>query len=334
MRSRFLFVASSVAEDQGYLVLAMDWRGMSSFDIPVMMKALLADPALIEATRDNMMQGYICRLAMQHFARNGLLTRSWLSFTHDGTVHNIPTHRTKHPTSVFYGNSQGGILGAAYTALLGPTGLIERGILGTPAVSLSLVMYRSNSFRLYDALLMQNFYNNRHIRIVLSILQLAWDPVTPSTFLAPPIMDAFPPMLLQSGLGDPVIPTVATEALARAYNASVLPHNPRSRIFGIDNAPLANKTWKGPHVAWTELLYEDEYQLRPLDNHEIKPNNGNLIHECLRQDCALIDQMSEFIRTGQILDPCLHGGCLRTNISCYLKGRIKTKREHWSCKKP
>lgn len=311
--------------------MAMDWRGMSSFDVPVMMKSLLADPNLIQATRDNIMQGYICRLTLQHFARNGLLAQNWLAFSDDGTSYVIPTHGSEHPTSVFYGSSQGGILGAAYTALLGPTGFIERGILGTPAVALSLVMYQSNSFRLYDALLMQNFYNNRHIRIVLSVLQLAWDPVTPSNFLAPPIAEVFPPMLLQSGLGDPVIPTIATEALARAYNASVLPHSPRGSIFGITKAPLSNTSVPSPHVTWTELLYESEYQMTPLDNHNTKPNRANLIHECLRQDCAFIHQMSEFIRTGQALDPCMHDGCLRSNISCYLQGRIKNKSKNWTC---
>jgi hypothetical protein len=311
--------------------MAMDWRGMSSFDLPVMMKSMLADPNLIQATRDNLMQGYICRLALQHFARNGLLAQNWLSFPSKGTIYNIPTYDSKHPTSVFYGSSQGGILGAAYTALLGPTGLIERGILGTPAISFSLVMYQSNSFRLYDALLMQNFYNNRHIRIVLSVLQLAWDPVGPSNILAPPITEAYPPMLLQSGLGDPVIPTIATEILARAYNASTLPHNPRRKIFGITKASLANETFNGPHVAWTELLYEKEYQMTPLDNYGTKQNNANLIHECLRQDCALIDQMTEFIHTGRVFDPCLHDSCLRTNISCYLKGRINMKLSNWAC---
>lgn len=320
-----------VAEDQGYLIMAMDWRGMSSFDMPVVMKSLLAKPALLQSTRDNLIQGYAGKLVLQHFAQDPrFLEQEWLQFSSDNKQHEIPTYDNKPPISIFYGSSQGGILGAAYTALLGPTGLIKRGILGTPGTSFSSIMYQSNSFSLYDALLMQNFYNNREVRIVLSILQLAWDPAGPASFLAPPIQEPYPPMLLQSGLGDPVIPTMATEALARAYNASVLPSNPRLTIFQIPKASLTSAlsneksaTSGQPHVAWTEILYQNEYQ--GIGTSE------NLVHECLRQDCALIGQMSEFINTGRILDPCFNDRCLRKTIPCYLKGKSNSKPTDWTC---
>jgi hypothetical protein len=190
-------------------------------------------------------------------------------------------------------------------------------------------MYKSKSFTLYDALLMQNFYSNRQIRIVLSVLQLAWDAVEPSSMLASPITEIFPPMLLQSGLGDPVIPTLATEALARAYNASILPNNPRSQIFGISKMSATNDTDKTPHVVWTELLYASEYQTTPMNNDDNAMTNT--IHECLRQDCALIGQVVEFINYGRIIDPCLNDNCLRKTIPCYMKGRKSTKLSNWTC---
>ena len=193
--------------------MAMDWRGMSSFDMPVVIKSLLAQPNLFQATRDNLIQGYASKLVLQHFTQfGGLLEQDWLQFSSKSDdkkqqqqsrnmekLHKIPTYNSDPPLSVFYGSSQGGILGAAYTALLGPTGLIERGVLGVPGTSFSLVLYKSNSFTLYDALLQQNFYNNRHIRIIVSILQLGWDPVEPSSILAPPLQEVYPSMLLQSG---------------------------------------------------------------------------------------------------------------------------------------
>jgi hypothetical protein len=319
--------------------MAMDWRGMSSFDMPIVMKTLLSTPRLFQATRDNLIQGYANKLVLQHFAQNGMLTSQWLQFSkkmenQQLNYTSIPMYHSKSPISVYYGSSQGGILGAGYTALLGPTGLIERGILGVPGTSFSLVMSRSASFDSYDALLTKNFYNNRHVRILLSVMQLAWDPVEAAGMLAPPVTEVYPRMLLQSGLGDPIVPTMATEALARAYHASILPNNHRHRIFGIpteasSSAAASNSTWIGPYVTLTEVLYEKEYQELPIDNEFPKRNT---VHMCLRQDCALIAQMAEFINTGRVIDPCIKDHCLRTTIPCNLYWKKNnTKPSNWTC---
>jgi hypothetical protein len=327
---------SLVAEDHGYIVMAMDWRGMSSFDLPVVMKTLLGQPKLFQATRDNLYQGYANKIVLQHYANSAMLNATWLRFSE--------THRRRSPTfpipllggidakptSVFYGSSQGGILGAGYTKLLGETGLIARGVLGVPGTSFSLVLSRTADFAAYDSLLLRNFYRNRQVRLILSIVQLGWDPVEAAGLLAPPVKPgSFPPMLLQSGLGDPVVPTIATEALARAYNASILPNNPRTEIFGI--SMVEPSAASNSHVVWTELLYEKEYQQLPFDNI-FSDENTILVHACVRQDCALMAQLAEFVNSGRIIDPCIHDGCLRTNISCYMPWmNIETKPRNWKC---
>jgi len=292
----------------------------------------MADPNLMQATRDNIMQGFACRLALQHYIKNGLLEESFLQFQNKGEVYRIPTNDTKSPPSVFYGNSQGGILGAAYTALQGPSGLIQKVILGTPAISFSLVLYNSESFRKYDKLLLLNFFNNRQVRIMLSVLQLAWDAVSPSNVLAPPIIEERPPILLQSGLGDPVIPTIATEALVRALNASSVPHNPRRDVFGVNRVPT-ERVLNDSVAVWAEVLFEDQYQSASRNNEVAPPDKTNLIHQCLRQDCALIAQMTEFIQSDTIIDPCEGDNCFRSEISCYIPGLIRslTKFGDWQC---
>jgi hypothetical protein len=104
----FLINRLRIAEDQGYLVIAMDWRGMSSFDMPVVIRSLLATPDLIQATRDNLIQGYANKIVLQHFSQNGLLNQEWLQFSYkDKQQYSIPTYNSKTPTRIFYGNSQG-----------------------------------------------------------------------------------------------------------------------------------------------------------------------------------------------------------------------------------
>jgi hypothetical protein len=329
----FEYSLARLAEDNGYLIMAMDWRGMSSFDIPVVMRTLLGQPNLFEATRDNIYQGYANKIVLQHYAKHEMLDANWLKFP-TNRWHHIPLNRiplfneNEQPSFVFYGASEGGILGAGYTTLLGRTSLIDRGILGVPGTSFSLVLSRSAEFGTYQSILLRNFYRNRQIRLILSIIQLGWDPVEAAGQLAPPLEpDSFPPMLLQSALGDPVIPRTATEALARAYNASILPNSPRTNIFGI---PITN-TSSSSRVIWTELLYKDAYQSLPVSN-AFPVQTSTKVHACLRQDCPLMQQMAVFINTGTILDPCLEDGCLRMNISCHLPWMgINTKVKNWNC---
>lgn len=295
-----------MANNNGYILIAMDWRGMSVFDLPVVIKTLIGSPNLFQAVRDNLIQGYANKLAFQHFARHGLL--SWLRL--EGSQ--VPTLNHQTPASVFYGISQGGILGAGYMALSGSTNLIDRGILGVPGTPFALVLTRSLEFAGYDSLMLLNFYNNRHVRILLSLVQMGWDSVEASGLLAQPLSEPLPRILLQAGLGDSIVPTSAAEALARAMGASTLTHNPRT-VFGVPTASAANKTWIGPDVTLTELLYEKEYNSLPLDDTRAAPNG---VHYCVRKDVALVRQIEEFANTGRVIDPCTEDECRRLSADC------------------
>ena len=86
-----------MANDNGYILMAMDWRGMSRFDLPVVIKTLIGNPNLFQSIRDNLIQGYANKLVLQHFARYAML--DWLKI--DGA--SIPTLNDERPASVFYG---------------------------------------------------------------------------------------------------------------------------------------------------------------------------------------------------------------------------------------
>lgn len=380
-----------LAEDQGYVVIATDWRGLSSFDLPVILKAFLSHPSNIQATRDNIIQGYANKITLQHFIKEQLWNETdWLQFnstnenddgggdsdndndntnrtirkkgnkTSASSVYSVPLLNSLQPIFAYYGSSQGGILGAGYTTLIGSTNLIDRGVLGVPGTSLAVIMSHSKTFRPYDALLLRCFYNNRHVRIIISIFQLALDPVEASGLLAGRMKNgkgddaSHPPILLQSGLGDATMPRIATEVLARTYNANVLPNNPRKDIVGISTITPASATnivrtatatrrqggmmvstrndtmdVLGSTVTWSEILFEKEYQCMPIDNIFWK---GTKVHNCVSQDCAFIAQIAAFINTGEVIDPCIKDRCHRTNMSCYVGwGDITTRPENWTC---
>lgn len=312
-----------MAHDQGYVITAMDWRGMSSYDLLMVAKVLISTPRLFQAVRDNLIQGYACKYALQHFSRHALLSMDWLTFERSDSMMNnsivaqrksVPTLNNKLPAYVFYGVSQGGILGAGYTALSGVTGLIDRGILGSPGTPFALIMTRSRDFLAYDKLLLLDFYDNRHVRMLLTLVQMAWDSVEASGVLATPVNEPYPRILIQAGLGDVIVSTTASEALSRAFNASSLPASPR-QVFGIPTAPASSgeSSDYGPHATLTEVMYDREFQLLAEDNTVAE---GNGIHFCLRQDKAMIGQLTEFINTGRVVDPCTNDGCHRSRVQC------------------
>lgn len=298
---------SQMANRNGYLLFSMDWRGMSAFDLPIIIKTLVGSPNLFKSVRDNLIQGLANKFAFQHFCRHGLLT--WLRI--GGKT--LPTLNNDHPPSIFYGISQGGILGGGYLALSGVTKLLDRGILGVPGTPFALVMTRSLDFAGYDQLMLLNFYNNRHVRILLSLVQMGWDSVEASGLLAEPVLEPMPRVLLQAGLGDPVVPTSSAECMARAMHGATLPNNPRE-VYGVPTLQAASDSeWQGPNVTLTELLYEKEYNSLPIDDVQAP---GNWVHLCVRMDPALIFQIEEFVNKGIIVDPCENDKCRRIRADC------------------
>jgi len=168
------YFLQKMAHDEGYVIVAMDWRGMSSFDLFVVVKTLLSKPSLFQAVRDNLIQGYANKFALQHFSQNGMLLFDWFQFqsSEASEKRTAPTLNGEPPVSFFYGISQGGILGAGYASLSGPTKLIQRAALGVPGTPFALIMTRSLDFAGYDALMLLDFYNNRHVRIFLALAQM------------------------------------------------------------------------------------------------------------------------------------------------------------------
>jgi len=124
--------------------------------------------------------------------------------------------------------------------------------------------------------------------------------------------DIFTKTLLQVGLGDSVVTTIATEILARNYNASVFPNNPHTiydlpTISDDANASIV-------HSLYTEMLYEREVQMLLLEDMS---SVNNPVHFCFRQDPDVLRQLAEFINTGKFINVCPPEGCVRPNSECY-----------------
>lgn len=309
-----------MAQNEGYVVVAMDWRGMSTYDLLLVVRILISKPHQFESVRDNLIQGYGCKYALQHFARHSLLSMDWFMFpTVESSLDKqsvyVKTYKNDTPSHVFYGISQGGILGAGYTALSGTTRLIDRSIIGSGGTPFALIMTRSRDFLLYDQLLLINFYKNRHVRMLLSLVQMAWDSVEGSGVLAPPIIEPYPTTLLQAGLGDVIVSAYSSEVLGRAYNASLLQTSPHS-VYGIPMLPEPIRN-SSTNAVLTEIMYEKEFYSLPVNNN-IRTTFSNSIHVCLRRDVVVNMQIVEFVNNANIINPCQQNieACRRSSSHC------------------
>ncbi|MGI8460352.1 MAG: hypothetical protein ACR2OC_01775 [Solirubrobacterales bacterium] len=131
---------STMAAEHGYVYCATDWSGFSTLDIGTV-AATLQDLSNFPKLVDRMQQGFVNFLylgrALIHpggFSANA-------AFKTAGGANVINTNRLYYD-----GNSQGGIMGGALTAV-SPD--LERGVLGVPGMNYSTLLRRSVDFDLY-----------------------------------------------------------------------------------------------------------------------------------------------------------------------------------------
>lgn len=299
-----------MANDNGYVMVATNWRGMSQTDIPFIIKALMADLNLIRGVCDNIMQGYANKAVIQHFVKNGLHKMSFMNFSEKRVNFSL----SKRPRYLFYGVSQGGILGAAYTALIGPTSLVDGSILVSTATPFSVLITRSTIFPFYELFLKLNVQHKRHIRIVLSLVQMSFDSIEAAGLMAPPLLVSVPKTLMVSALGDEVVTSIAGEIMARAFNASILPNNPKD-IYGVNTLPYNNVSIDDVNVLFTQVEYTDEYNSYPTRN--VPSKTDTYVHWCVRSDPAILRQHVAFINNGTFIDPCVEDHCIREKAECW-----------------
>src|SRR5581483_10274565 len=74
-------------------------------------------------------------------------------------------------TLTYYGNSQGGIMGGAVTAVATD---LTRSVRGVPGMNYSTLLTRSSDFDTFAALLYPMYPNRLDRNIIMSMLQIIW----------------------------------------------------------------------------------------------------------------------------------------------------------------
>jgi hypothetical protein len=231
----------SMAAEHNVMECAANWDGFSSADLPTVL-LILQDLNLFPAMMDRTQQGFLDFL----FLGRALIHPDGLS---SNPAFQLNGHSLIDTQRLYYdGNSQGGILGGALTALAPD---FNRAVLGVPGMNYSTLLERSTDFAPYaegnfsdqvcgllglpedlcTALIgdtplgLYDSYPNELTRpLMFSIMQLLWDRAEPDGYAHHMTTDPLPntpphEVLLHPAFGDHQVANVAAETEARTIGA-------------------------------------------------------------------------------------------------------------------
>ncbi len=205
-----------LGNENGVLVCASDWSGMSEEDVPNV-AGILFDLSKFPSLADRNQQGFLNFLylgrALSH--PQGLVTAPELQVDGQPIVDTTQLG--------YYGNSQGGIMGGALTALAPD---FTRSVLYVPGMNYSTLLTRSVDFSDYATFLYYAYRDEGQRPLTFALMQLMWDRGEPNGYAAHMTSDPLPntprhTVLIEMSYGDHQVANVTTEVEARTIGAKV-----------------------------------------------------------------------------------------------------------------
>lgn len=272
---------SELIDEHRWVLLAQDWTGMSEEDVGPITLMMAGDISDFSFVPERTQQGLVEWVLGLRMALGGLADDAALAFGGASVV-----DRALPP--VYYGNSQGAILGGAYLAL-SPD--LARGVLGVGGMPYSLLLSRSRDFDPFFLLFEQKYLDSREITMILAAVQTLWDPGESGGWAHQ--LDK--PVLLQVAVGDAQVTTLGAHVAARAYGAELVAPGVRP-VWGVEE-----RTAPFDGSALVEWRYADG-SMEPLAN--LPPDAEGDTHECPRREPAAQAQLAAFLETGTVEQHC------------------------------
>ena len=287
----------ALGNEAGILFCATQWAGMSETDIGNA-AATLVDFSGFRTMADRMQQGIVNFVALGWLMRHGLFDDpSFGGAEVDGDL-------------VYYGNSQGGIMGSALAAV-SPD--ISRSVLGVPGINYSLLLLRSVDFDTYEAIMEPSYPSRRERTLILSFVQMLWDRGEGGGYVNHIASDPLPgtrddkALLFHVALGDWQVTELSAHIAARAVGATI--HTPvvadgRSRevVPGWGLEPAVEGDDGSVIVIW-------DSGSDPMPVAGVPPSTSRDPHEDPRDDPVPRSQMKSFLIDEEFVDVCGGEAC-------------------------
>lgn len=287
------FVQAKFGDDYGYVMGAVEWAGMTRADRDWVVGQIGGGAAAAFQFVPRVHQGMSNQLVFTEVVRGVLANEAALK---------VGTRPVYEPDQIYFlGISQGHILGGTFMAL-SPT--IERAVLNVGGASFGLILTRSYAFLLYERLLAQ-WMGTLELLKFESVATQVLEVIDPIAY-APLVLEEPLPgavtkqVLLQGGMGDAAVPSVAIELHARALGIGLL--SPSSA-----NIPFIESV-SAPADSALSMF---DFGIDPAFGRPWDPiNMDNEAHEGVRRFGAAREQMQQFLRpNGQVEDTCA-GPCV------------------------
>jgi hypothetical protein len=232
----------SLSQEHGIVQCATDEIGMSESDLPSVVAAL-QDISAFPTIPDRLQQGLLNELFLGRamISSSGFTTDP--AFHQDGTLLSGSVLDTSH---LYYnGNSQGGIMGGALTAV-SPD--FTRASLGVPAMNYSVLLPRSVDFDEFAAVLYPSYPNETARPLVLDLMQMLWDRGEPNGYATRMTDDPLPntpphQVLMNVAFGDHQVTIYQADVEARTIGAAA--HRP---VLVPGRWPDTDELWNVPSI--------------------------------------------------------------------------------------
>lgn len=318
-----------------FMHCAIDWMGMSESDVALAMTSL-GDLSTFPQMTDRMLQGLINQQFLARALRHAQGLVNHPAFFPCAGGPNVfcttPNASTFDTSEVFFdGNSQGGIMGGAATAISSEW---TKATLGVAGMSYATLLQRSADWATYRKVFDPAYPDPVTRQILLGLIQMLWDRGETAGYVHHLSDDPYPAtpehrVLLSAAFGDHQVANLTTEMIARTaeirYHQPALAEDRHPEGTGAmyDMVPIDDYP-----VASSAMFYWDSGTLAPpLGN--LNPTQSDVwTDECGRDDdtdaCrdphedprdqeAFWEQKRVFFATGEIIDPCGAEPCLATH---------------------
>jgi len=332
--------------EKGFVICGTDEIGMSTGDLLTVFKAL-GELSSFPEVPDRLQQGLLNEmfLARLMIRPGGLVSKR--AFAIDpgavdraavpggdaakndpvGTGSGLnPSVRTGNDVRAFYrGNSQGGIMGGALTALAPD---FDHTSLGVTGMNYSVLLNRSVDWDLYAAIFNPAYPDEQNRQLALGLVQMLWDRGEPNGYahrMSDRPLPNTPPhkVLMDVGFDDHQVTNWQANVQARTIGAkAVSPFVHEGRWPGVDGQwgieSIAAYPYDGSALTYWDIGPERPNPDNPTETigtgvppiTNTAPASGQDPHEAPRVTPAMVEMIDLFLRDdGRITDQCSGGPC-------------------------
>lgn len=286
-----------VAADGNRVFCGTDLIGMSEDDIGNA-AVIVGELSTFNTLADRLQQGHLNTLVLGRLLVSDQGFAADPAFQDDGTP--LLTDEL-----VYYGISQGGIMGAATTAVAQDWTLA---VLDVTGINYGLLLDRSIDFDPFRSILEPAYPAASDRALGLQLIQMLWDRGEATGYLQHLTADPYPDtpehrVLLHVAFGDHQVTPLAAAVEARSIGAAAV-----RPVLAEGRSPEVDPFWDVPgidtfpHEGSAIVMWDSGAVTPPVENRP--PRDGVDPHGDPRQEPAAVEQIVAFLASGQVVDAC------------------------------